>query len=511
MNLERKIITGIIVSTEFIQETQKIWNTQLLESSTARQLAGWVLEYYEKYNKAPEQNIQSIYYAKAEGLQKDMAEDIEEILDGLSDEYENEKFNLPYLLDQTRAYFKEKHLLRLSDEIKGYISEGDLLEAEKLACDYKPLSNESGTDLDLSSISALKRVEKAFKEASQPLIRYPRQLGEFWSLQLVRGSLVALMASEKRGKTFWLLDMSIRACSQRSKVAFFQAGDMTEGQQLKRLCTYLTKKSSLKKYSGKMHQPVRDCIYNQMNTCDKEERECDFGVFEDKTEEQVRTQITLDDLKEQFKKNPDYIPCHYCEAYKHKKYGAAWLESVDTGNPLTVKEAQDAVEAFFINNKRRFKLSSHANGTLSIKQIKALLDIWEKQDDFVPDVIVIDYADLLVAEGRVEFRHQQNEIWKGMRNLSQERHCLVLTATQADANSYEQNRLKLKNFSEDKRKYSHVTAMYGLNQDTKDREKKIGIMRINEIVIREGDFSNSSEVTVLQKLERGRPFLSSYW
>ena len=187
------------------------------------------------------------------------------------------------------------------------------------------------------------------------------------------------------------------------------------------------------------------------------------------------------------------------------------MESVDTGNPLTVKEAQDAVEAFFINNKRRFKLSSHANGTLSIKQIKALLDIWEKQDDFVPDVIVIDYADLLVAEGRVEFRHQQNEIWKGMRNLSQERHCLVLTATQADANSYEQNRLKLKNFSEDKRKYAHVTACYGLNQDTKDREKKIGIMRINEIVIREGDFSNSSEVTVLQKLERGRPFLSSYW
>ena len=212
--IERRIITGLIVSTEFIQQIQNVWNTQLLESSTARQLAGWVFEYYEKYNKAPEQNIQSIYYAKAEGLQKDIAEDIEDILNGLSEQYEDEKFNLDYLLDQTRSYFKEKHLLRHSDEIKGLLSEGELLEADKLACDYKPLANESGEDLDLSSTVALKRVEKAFKEAAQPLIRYPRQLGEFWNSQLVRGSLVALMASEKRGKTFWLLDMAIRACTQ---------------------------------------------------------------------------------------------------------------------------------------------------------------------------------------------------------------------------------------------------------------------------------------------------------
>jgi len=511
--IERKIIIGIITSTEFLQEIQNIWNTQLLESQMAKRIATWVMEYFEKYNKAPGKDIEGVYYQKLkEGLPQDIAEEIEEdILPSLSEQYEDESLNLDYLLDQTRTYFKEKHLLRLSDEIRGLIDGGELLEAEKAACDYKPLANESGMDLDLSTPTALKRVEKAFKEASQPLIRYPRQLGDFWNSQLVRGSLVALMASEKRGKTFWLLDMSIRACQQRAKVVFFQAGDMTEGQQLRRLCIYLTKKSDNKKYSGKMHQPVRDCIRNQMNTCDREERECDFGVFEDKTEEQIRKETTLDELKQQLKDNQDYIPCHHCKEYEHKNWGAVWIENVDTGKPLTSEEAQDAVETFFINNKRRFKLSSHANGTLSVKQIKALLDVWEKQDDFTPDVIVVDYADLLTSDGRMEFRHQQNEIWKGLRNLSQERHCLVVTATQADAKSYEQNRLKLSNFSEDKRKYAHVTAMYGLNQDTKDREKKIGIMRINEIVIREGDFSNSNEVTVLQKLERGRPFLSSYW
>ena len=67
---------------------------------------------------------------------------------------------------------------------------------------------------------------------------------------------------------------------------------------------------------------------------------------------------------------------------------------------------------------------------------------------------------------------KQNEIWKNLRALSQSRNCLVLTATQADAKSYEKNVLTMSNYSEDKRKFAHVTAMYGLNQDKHGREKK---------------------------------------
>ena len=43
------------------------------------------------------------------------------------------------------------------------------------------------------------------------------------------------------------------------------------------------------------------------------------------------------------------------------------------------------------------------------------------------------------------------------------------------------------------------------------REKKIGITRINELVIREGEFYNDNEITVLQNLKQGRPFKQSYF
>lgn len=85
---------------------------------------------------------------------------------------------------------------------------------------------------------------------------------------------------------------------------------------------------------------------------------------------------------------------------------------------------------------------------------------------------------------------------------------MIVTATWSDAASYDKNTLSLSNFSEDKRKYGHVTAMYGLNMN--EEEKRIGIMRFNELVIREGAFERMNQVRVLQCLAIGRPLLDSF-
>jgi hypothetical protein len=358
----------------------------------------------------------------------------------------------------------------------------------------------------------MEKIDQAFDISNQVLIKYPRALGEFWNDQLVRGGFVALMAPEKRGKTFWLLDLAIRAARQGRRVAFFQAGDMSEGQQLKRIGVYLTKKSNIEKYSGKMFEPVKDCIFNQMGTCKKKERECDSAVFEGRTEKELRREITIDELKEAYEENPDYSACTNCAEYEGSKWGCVWLKEVNTGAPLTSTEAKEAVGEFFAKESRNFRLSTHVNGTLTVREASSILEIWERQDNFVPDVILFDYADIMMDNDHTkEFRHKQNNIWMQLRGLSQERFALVITATQADANSYTKDLLKLENFSEDKRKYAHVTAMYGLNQDHNGREKAIGIMRINELVVREGDFNNKNQINVLQNLKRGIPFIGSYW
>jgi len=507
--VERKIVIGMIVSTDYLRQIHHVWNVRLLKSDMAKRLAMWCMEYYDKYNRAPVKDIEGIYFEKLKTLPKEVAEEIEQdILPGLSEEYIEEKVNLNYLLDQTFNYFKERHLLLHNEQIQLLVDKGRIDEAEHLACDYKLISTESRTDLDLSDEVVLKRIEKAFNETFQSVVRYGGDLGTFWNRQLIRGAFVALMGSSKRGKSYWLLDFAMRGCRQGAKVAFFQAGDMTEDGQLVRIATYLTRRSRYTTDCKEMYQPVRDCIFNQINTCIEEDRECDFGVFNGYTEADVRKKMDFAKLIQAYNDNKDYVVCRdACKKYK----GAVWVEKLPPCNPLTLQQAKDEFDKYFIKNKRRFKLSTHIKSTLSVKRIRELLFMWEKQDNFVPDLIVVDYADLLTADGGVkEFRHKQDDIWGNLRGLSMEKHCLVVTATQADARSFERGLLKPGNFSEDKRKLDHVTSMYGLNQDVNDREKRIGLMRINELVKREGEFSNLNEVYVLQNLKRGRPFLESF-
>lgn len=520
--IERKIVIGLIISTDYVKQIRGLWNPQLIQSSSALQLAGWALEFFDKYNAAPGKAIETIFYKKVkEGLQKDLAEEIEEeLLPGLSEEYENSEFNVDHLVDETVLYFKEQSLLLFSSSISSTIEngQGNMTErikvAEQLIHSFTPVSGHVDDSITLGSDESIKRAIKAFVEAGDPVIIFPKALGAFWNEQFVPGAFISLLAPEKRGKTFWLLEFAMRAVKQRKKVAFFQAGDMNESDQLKRIGIYLVKKSNLEKYCTEHYEPVVDCIFNQMDSCDKKERECEFGIFDTKTEEQVRKEIHMKDLIEAYKENKDYAPCYNCKEFTKNKWGVPWIKYVPKQSPLNVKEIEIAFASTFNKNADSFKLSTHANSTLTVSAIDAILDRWNREEDFVPDVILIDYADILACSERVEFRHQQNHIWKELRKLSQTKRRgilpLVICPTQADANSYSSHRLGLKNFSEDKRKYGHVTAMFGLNQDPGGREKEIGIMRINKIIIREGESSPHDEVIVLQNLRRGRPFLQSY-
>ena len=516
-SLERRIIIGLIVSTEYVQRIRTTWESRYLQSSAARRIASWCIEYYDEYEKAPFKDIEGIYTEKLKtaNLPKDIAEEIEEdILPSLSEEYERESlFNLDYLYDQTKKYFHERRLYLHQEEIRALIEEGNLTEADAVAEAYRgqvPIADEG---LELGSEQALVEVENAFNRTIQTVVTYPGSLGEMWNDQLIRGGFVGLMGPEKRGKSYWLLDIGMKAIIKKANVAFFQAGDMTEAQQLKRICVYLTKKSDKLKYCQQMYLPVKDCLLNQFNLCDKDVCECKYGSLEDlpKDNENVwktRKRINFKELLQAYEQNSAYAPCYNCN--KWKTHGAVWLKPLKSRQPLQAKEAKIALSKFFNKYKRRFKLSTHVSGTLTVKGIRTTLDIWEKQDGFVPDVILVDYADLLTVDDRMDFRHQQDQIWRGLRGLPQERHCLLVTATQTDADSYGKDRLGLSNYSEDKRKYAHVTAMYGLNQDKDGREKEIGLMRINEIVVREGEFSSKNEVYVMQKLQIGRPFLGSF-
>lgn len=505
--LERKILIGLIASDQFIRAIAPIWSIHYMQASTAKLLASWCIDYFERYNKSPYQEIDSIFTEKIrDGMDADDIDYVGEILESLSEEYSETDTNIEYLIDQTRQYFTTQKLKLYAESILDRIDEGDIVSAEQEAMTYIPSDDEDGISSIVDPFTSAALIREAFTEQNETLIKFPKALGQFWNDQLVRGGFVAITGPEKRGKSYWLMEFAMRAMMTGNNVAFFQAGDMTEKQQIRRMAIYLTKRSDRERYCGERYIPCVDCWYHQTDTCDHLDREESDGyLFHDVQEQKL---ITHDMLMEALEEHPDHAPCRNCKDIR----GAVWLEKQDAVKPLTWKDAYKSMRDWRKRYNRRFKLVTYPNETLTMQEINNLLNLWERQEDFKPDVILIDYADILAPDqdsARLDGRAQINKIWQRMRRLSQEKQCLLITATQAAASSYEKETITLTDFSEDKRKYAHTTATYSLNQT--DEEKKIGIMRLGELMIRESEFDRTRQVKVLQCLQRGRPFIGSYF
>jgi replicative DNA helicase len=150
----------------------------------------------------------------------------------------------------------------------------------------------------------------------------------------------------------------------------------------------------------------------------------------------------------------------------------------------------------------------HPNNSINVRGIESLLDVWER-DGWIPDVIVIDYADLLLPpNNKVDKRFQIDDTWKQLRGLSQSRHCLVLTATQADASSYRTKILGKSNFSESKTKLGHTTGIVGIN--VTPAEKEMQVRRLNWIVLRDADYNELECLYIAGCLGICRPMIMSY-
>lgn len=500
--IERKIITGMIVSDSFLRNIIPIYHPDFFTGDYARTISKWCAEYYKKYKKAPGTDIEQVYLHQiSKGLNEELAVLISKFLTSISSEYEQQdSFDSEFLLNETVEYFKKQKMKILATDISILLEKNQPSKAEELLRDFSLPVIQKNEGISIIQNPDIEKIIEAFEEDTKPLFYYPGALGKLINDQLVRDSFVLLMGPEKRGKTFWLNDMAYMAAWYRNNVAIFQAGDMSEKQEIRRLDVRISEKPYLKKFTGEYLHPVLDCKHNQDNSCKKKERTCSIGIPED-----------LEDIDlEKFSSYKNYKPCSYCRRNSPNHYSGSYWYELRYVEQLTWEEAYKNRLKFKERIKGKdIKLSTHPNNTLSVSQIESILDKWEKEEGFKPSVIIVDYMALLVPSRITNnTRDNQNEVYKDMRALSQKKHCLVISADQSDAASYNKRSQDMGNFSEDKRKHGHVTCNIALNQ-TKE-EKARGLMRLGLLVVREDELIVDREVTVLQCLRLGQPHVASY-
>lgn len=498
--IEQDIITGCIMSDKVIKELIPIYQPDMLEIEYAPIVMKWCIDYYTQYEKAIKHDIVDVFNTwKRNNKNEEQIEFIEKFLKNLSDEYEHaEKFNADYLLDKAVEHFKKRSLKNLAEDITYSLDNNALEDAELALQDFKKVERITSKGID--PFDTQEAIQTAFESKSEPLFKVPGALGKLVNGDLTRDAFITLMGPEKRGKTWWLMFFALQAHKSRCNVAFFQVGDMSEAQMTRRMHIYLSKKSDLPKYCQPIKIPILDCEHNQKDNCEIRQRTSKVGCYNGDAK------LDLEEAESQ-----GYKPCTVCMKIKPKNFkGAVWSYMRDEVDPLTWREAFKKGEEYKRKVRAKgFKLATYANRSISVSGIKNVLETWERVEGFIPDVIVIDYADILAPENtRVEFRHQENEKWMALRALSQEKHSCIITATQTNRESYGQKNIKIEHAGEDKRKFAHVTAAYALNQ--MPDEKRQGLMRISPLVVREDDFDSEYSVHVLQSLQTGQPYIASY-
>lgn len=441
---ERALITGLIVSDQFAKTILPMLRPELIEAPFAKIVADWCSDYYKRYEKTPGPVIQEIYEGNVDQLEESVAESIKMFLSDLSSKYD-ESFNVEYMVDKTEEYLKKRGLEQLGADIKANLVKGKVSDAESLIAQFKRVERYSGDTIDV--LNDRQAIIDAFHEEEEILFCLPGDLGKLVK-PFCRGDLIAVAAPGKRGKTWWLQEIGIRALFAGLKVAFFSL-EMSKSQMIRRF------------YQSILGEPRR--------------------VIED--EEHALVDIPYFDVE-----------------------GNIQMRQVPkTG--LSVDKALRKVKSFKKMVKSgSFRLLCFPAHSLGHRGLATELDNLEYYSDFIPDVVIIDYADYMMPEIRADIRHQIDDTWKNLRGQALKRHLLLVTATHTNKATYSRD-IGQDDLSEDSRKLNHVACMFALNQ-TPD-EKRAGYMRASILASRHELFDIDEEVIILNNLSIGKPYLDS--
>jgi len=456
--IERQIITAMVVSDRVLARIASRWKKDGLFASKWCNLVGtWCVKYHTKFGKAPRKSIVGIFEAWADKRDDpDTVKMVEKFLGSISDEYASLRkgINADFTIDIAGNLFNEVALKKLTKQIEGDLAKGELIKAKERVSLFSGVSvgTSSGTTLADEAM-----VEDVLDNKTEMLFRYPGAMGRFLGDTFARDTFVSFMGPEKVGKTWWLLDASWRAIMNKVRVAFFEVGDLSQRQIMRRFYTRAAKRP-LKK--PRQFRPVLVPTKLELLA----EGQYDVG-------------------HEVMKITSDMSP-----------------KEVIRRNQRVIEKTGDV---------NILRVSTHPNDSISAEGIHSILKEWSSRDGQPPGLVVIDYADIIAPPPgfQGESRDAINKTWKHLRRVSQEDHCCVLTATQAKATAYAKEQLDMSDFSEDKRKFAHVTAMLGLNVSVKD--KPFGVTRLNFLVLREDEFVSTKEVYAAGCLGIGNPCMFS--
>lgn len=350
--------------------------------------------------------------------------------------------NVGYAEKMASDFFQQRSLDRLADNLKQKASSGNVDGAQRLIAEYVKPEIVHSRSVDL--LHGVSPIQHAFQNEDEEMFGLRGGLNRLVGGPLCRGELVAFLAPPKSGKTWWMIDTADTAMTRGQKVLFISC-EMTEDQVVRR-------------------------FWQSLSGCSRWGEQAPGSMFQ--------------------------------------KNGNKW--DLIQGERTTRKVDLDggsieAIQKRYLEFGGDIKLRCYPPRTLTLQKLKSELKVLAVFENFVPDVIVLDYADIMALPPGKERRLQLDELWLGLRNITLDMNNLIVTASQTGRETVGGKRdADESNIAEAVSKVNHVTRMVTINRSKRD--KQLGIYRMSCQTMRDGRES-FDQLVVVNCLEIGRPWM----
>lgn len=461
-NTQLLCLCAMASDTRFTSEIGVQIPQSAYEDDWARLLAGWICDYSRAYGVSPMDNLVRFAREKSRTIQdEDTRDSVVTFARNVVDFYAGHKelfSNTKYIRDSVLAWVKERNLTVLKDSLQNALEEGNTMRAEEALTKYATVKQLEFTSIDM--LHDVTGIIDAYEEERGELFQFPEALGQMMG-PLARGDLMLVLGESGTGKSWFSLQLAMDAVKNGLSVLYVNL-ENADSQMVRR-------------------------IYSNMQGRPKDAKDCMLPYFES---------LGIDYSDDDATKGEQKFRIAYRKTHL---------------DPPSTKRAD--VETFLrrmrmSTNGGRFLLETYAPNVLSCRDLEHLLDNYRDYRNFIPDVLIVDYVDLLRPENtRDDKRNRIDSVCLGLRKIALDRDILVVTPQQSNRSGYGRDVSKA-NVAENIGNVAHAAIILGLNHTQEEKEQ--GITRVKILKNRDGHEYAEAAVCV-GCLDIGRPVMHSRW
>lgn len=439
-SLQENVLTLLCFDIETALLIRNCVTPNLFENHIYRKIVSKAIDYIDAYKQTPNEHLPDI-------LEDELAEPktSQMYTDTLYQMHQlKEEINTKFVVSQLQSFIRQQNLKLALIEAVDFVKDSKIEQAEVV------LSKALKNTLDVFDPGT------RFFKPQEALNFLNREDDPFYTgiqeldkrgIGPARKELFTMLAPSNRGKTWALIHFGKKALLQRLKVLHISL-EMSEDRISQR---YIQSFFSVSKNNNKAVLPVME--------------KDTLGKF-----------VTID---------------------THMNKNTTTLR--DTNINVVLKKKLEKTRGRYSLIIKQFP-----TGALTMHALQAYLNNLEQAEKFIPDMIIIDYADLMQIDG-ANLRIDTGRIYKELRGLAVERNIAMITASQSNREAENVKLITMRHLAEDYSKAAISDNIISYNQTS--LEKKLGLARL--FVAKSRNDMNGQTIIITQSYETGQFCLDS--